>query len=202
MLVLLCLDDIDEENVLEQPGPGVFREAKPGGGLWTRVASAAVGSEIRYVTGDATRPTEPPGNKVIVHVCNDVGGWGKGFVMALSKRWAEPEAKYREWHERGQGFELGAVQFVEVEEEQEGLWVANLIGQHGLRPKEGKPAIRYDAVRAGLAQVRQFAREHEASVHMPRIGCGLAGGKWDEIEPIIVAELCDHGVSVTVYDFG
>ena len=23
-----------------------------------------------------------------------------------------------------------------------------------------------------------------ASVHMPRIGCGLAGGKWEEIEPI------------------
>ena len=52
--------------------------------------------EIKYITGDATQPVGE-GNKIIVHVCNDVGGWGRGFVMALSKRWKEPEMKYREW---------------------------------------------------------------------------------------------------------
>ena len=45
---------------------------------------------IVYVTGDATRPVGT-GNKVLVHVCNDVGGWGRGFVMALSARWSAPE---------------------------------------------------------------------------------------------------------------
>jgi hypothetical protein len=35
---------------------------------------------------------------------------------------------------------------------------------------------------------------------MPRIGCGLAGGKWEEIEPIIDEELISIGVVVTVYD--
>ena len=42
----------------------------------------------------------------------------------------------------------------------------------------------------------------EASVHMPRIGCGLAGGKWEEIEPIITDELTSQGIEVSVYDFG
>ena len=37
---------------------------------------------------------------------------------------------------------------------------------------------------------------------MPRIGCGLAGGKWEEIEPIIERTLATAGVEVTVYDFG
>ena len=44
---------------------------------------------IAYTTGDATAP-EGDGPKIIVHVCNDVGGWGRGFVMAISKRWPEP----------------------------------------------------------------------------------------------------------------
>jgi hypothetical protein len=36
---------------------------------------------------------------------------------------------------------------------------------------------------------------------MPMIGCGLAGGEWIKIEPIIVETLCKQGVEVTVYDF-
>ena len=40
-----------------------------------------------------------------------------------------------------------------------------------------------------------------AAIHMPRIGCGLAGGDWSEIEPIIHDELSKHDVAVTVYDF-
>lgn len=37
---------------------------------------------------------------------------------------------------------------------------------------------------------------------MPRIGCGLAGGRWEEIGPIVEETLCEESVSVTVYDFG
>ena len=156
--------------------------------------------KIRYLVGDATRP-QGAGNNIIVHVCNDVGGWGKGFVMALSKRWSEPEAHYREWYQNRDrsGFALGAVQFIKVEDD---LWVANLIGQHGLAPAGGVPPIRYRAVREGLAKVAQFAVDRDAGVHMPRIGCGLAGGSWEAMQPLILEELCAQGVAVTVYDFG
>src|SRR5947207_11902994 len=52
---------------------------------------------INYIVGDATQPVgERP--KIIVHVCNDIGGWGRGFVTAISKRWPEPEKRYRAWH--------------------------------------------------------------------------------------------------------
>jgi hypothetical protein len=36
---------------------------------------------------------------------------------------------------------------------------------------------------------------------MPRIGCGLAGGRWERIEPIVVATLCERDIATTVYDF-
>jgi hypothetical protein len=32
------------------------------------------------------------------------------------------------------------------------------------------------------------------------MGCGLAGGKWSRIEPLVRSRLTEHGVAVTVYD--
>jgi O-acetyl-ADP-ribose deacetylase (regulator of RNase III) len=153
---------------------------------------------ITYRTGDATVP-EGAGPKVIVHVCNDRGGWGRGFVVALSRRYPEPERDYRAWYAgRAQNdFGLGAVRFVEVGPD---LWVANLIGQAGYKTENGRPPVRYDAIARGLSAVAAFAQEHGAAVHMPRIGCGLAGGRWEEIEPILTERLTAAGVPVTVYD--
>jgi O-acetyl-ADP-ribose deacetylase (regulator of RNase III) len=156
-------------------------------------------SGITYIKGDATCP-QAKGVKIICHICNDLGGWGKGFVLAISRRWEEPEAEYRKWHATGQesGFALGAVQFVQVEPY---IWVANMIGQRGLKRGSSGPPIRYDAVAKCLEQVATKARELGASVHMPRIGCGLAGGDWSKIEPLIEEQLVGAGVPVTVYDF-
>jgi hypothetical protein len=36
---------------------------------------------------------------------------------------------------------------------------------------------------------------------MPRIGCGLAGGEWSRVEPLILSHLSDQGLAVTIYDF-
>ncbi|SEC82669.1 O-acetyl-ADP-ribose deacetylase (regulator of RNase III), contains Macro domain [Tenacibaculum sp. MAR_2009_124] len=155
-------------------------------------------STINYVKGDATQPKQN-GNKIIVHICNDIGGWGKGFVMAISKRWKAPEKAYRDWYANQNNFELGEVQFVQVEED---LWIANLIGQHKIRKDEnGNAPIRYNAIEKGLIKIKTKATELNASVHMPRIGCGLAGGKWQNIEPLILNELIENSISTTVYDF-
>ena len=153
--------------------------------------------EILYIKGDATAPIGS-GVKVITHICNDIGGWGKGFVLALSKKWKMPEEAYRQWYKSQEEFTLGAVQFVNVENK---LYVANMIGQHGIyTDSKGLPPIRYDAVRQCLKEVALFTIAHKASVHMPRIGCGLAGGKWELMEQIIKEELITKEIAVTVYD--
>jgi hypothetical protein len=51
-----------------------------------------------------------------------------------------------------------------------------------------------------LGSVKALVRPLKASVHMPRIGCGLAGGPWQEIEPLIRRNLTDRSISVTVCD--
>ncbi|CAM1343718.1 macro domain-containing protein [Tenacibaculum amylolyticum] len=154
--------------------------------------------KIKYIKGDATNPIGE-GNKIIVHVCNDIGGWGKGFVLAISKKWSEPEKEYKAWYKSRENFELGGVQFVKVESN---LWIANLIGQHKIRKDEqGNPPIRYKAIEEGIQKVAKEASAIKASVHMPRIGCGLAGGKWENIEPILEKHLTKNEIETIVYDF-
>lgn len=155
---------------------------------------------ITYLTGDATAPAAP-GPKIIAHICNDIGGWGKGFVLAVSKRWPQPEDEYRQWYSERESndFELGAVQFVNVGDD---FWVANMIGQHKIkRANDGRPPIRYEALESCLTRLAEFAGEQNATVHMPRIGCGLAGGQWKQIEPLIERTCCNADIPVFVYDF-
>jgi O-acetyl-ADP-ribose deacetylase (regulator of RNase III) len=152
---------------------------------------------IKYIKGDATAPTGDD-NKIIVHICNDIGGWGKGFVLAISKRWQQPEHAYRTWYKSSENFLLGRIQIVPVEAN---IWVANMIAQHGVsKSQDGNPPIRYEAVEQALSKVAMEAIAKNASVHMPRIGAGLAGGNWETIESIIIKQLSEKGITVTVYD--
>ena len=155
---------------------------------------------ITYLKGDATQP-QAKGNKIIAHICNDLGGWGKGFVLAISNRWPKPETEYRLWHRQRakNNFGLGEVQFVNVEQY---IWIANMIGQRGMKTGSKGPPVRYPAIEQCLAKVADKAGELSASVHMPRIGCGLASGKWNQVEPLIQQTLCAADIRVFVYDFG
>lgn len=176
---------------------------------------------ITYVKGDATKPKDPNmadgfyGQSIIVHCCNNLGAWGSGFVVALSKKWPEPEGAYRRLFDSVKDDPgkrtaagpfrrslLGSTQIVRVDGEpgEHDIWVANVIGQDGvIDPVHNPKPLSYEALGCGLRHVADFARLHEATVHMPRIGCGLAGGSWAVVEGIIEASML--GLYVTVYDF-
>jgi O-acetyl-ADP-ribose deacetylase (regulator of RNase III) len=146
---------------------------------------------IQYLIGDATQPTGD-GNKIIAHVCNDVGAWGNGFVLAVSKRWIRPRTEYLHCGYKHL-LKLGMVQLVKVEKT---IWVVNMIAQRDTVPLEGLPPIRYEALAECLKQLSFHALQLRATIHMPRIGCGLAGGRWEEVEPLIVYTLPETGVFV------
>ena len=45
-----------------------------------------------------------------------------------------------------------------------------------------------------------MASERGAVVHMPRIGSGLAGGNWEQIEVLVQKMAAKHRVDVVVHD--
>ena len=166
---------------------------------------------IRYLRGDATSP-QASGPKLIVHVCNTLGGWGKGFVLAVSARWPEPERFYRAWHRHRERdlvenpeyvrlemtgrFGLGESQLVQVKSD---IFVLNMIAQEGMKTGSQGPPIRYAALALCLRHADKFARDLGASVHMPRIGCSLGGGSWTRVE-LLIGRLITRS-SIYVYDF-
>lgn len=153
----------------------------------------------RQVEGDATQP-QGSGPKLILHIVNDLGGWGAGFVLALSKRWPQPEAAYRRWAQEpapeDPPFELGQVQFVAVEAE---VTVANMLAQSNQNPRP--IPLKYDALEACLERSAQWAFEKGASLHFPQFGAGIAGGDWARIEPMIQRQLRSKDLSATLYRF-
>lgn len=157
---------------------------------------------ITYAIGDATNP-QTDGPAIIAHVCNDQGAWGKGFVLAVSNRWPQTRTRFCAWaHGIARDpmlFALGQTQFVQVQA-QPLLLVANMVAQHGIRSSTNTTPIQYYTLEECLDTVAIIAKEFRASLHLPRIGCGLAGGSWTHIEPILHRTVCATNLPVTVYD--
>lgn len=165
---------------------------------------------ITYLKGDATSPIEP-GKKFIIHICNCNNGFGKGFVLALKNKWPKVEQAYRSLFKNVSQEKwldlLGLVQIVKVDAD---LYVVNMIAQKGYgknnqnKHKTDEPdteiPLQYDALKECLENVAKCAVDYDiSSIHMPRIGCGLAGGTWDKVGPIVEETL--ERLKVFVYDY-
>lgn len=151
---------------------------------------------ITYVTGDATTPIKHP--FIIAHVCNDIGKWGKGFVVTLAHRFPEAREDYLAYYSEGGALRLGETIYTYTSGKK-GI-IASMVAQHGIRSATNKHPLNYLALDECLSQVAIVAgKDH--SIHMPRIGCGLAGGQWGKVEPIIEKNLCARDIEVIVYDY-
>lgn len=164
---------------------------------------------IVYTEGDVTSPIGD-GQKLIPHIVNDIGAWGSGVVVAISRRWSAPETAYRRWYKNKinmdgiKEFKLGNVDFVQASEE---ITIANMIGQRGIGPKslniDGhtvvEQPIRYDALRSCMIQVRRFIADRPISIHAPKFGTLRAGGDWSVIEQMINEEW--SRLNVTIYEY-
>lgn len=161
---------------------------------------------LHYLIGSALDPVDAEefghesGAKIIAHIVNDIGAFGKGFVVALSKKWKQPERYYRERQPRV----LGTVARIKVQDDPL-IYVANIVGQSGIKARNGVPPVRYDAIRRALNELGQWVSTESVfykryySLHLPRIGCGNAGGEWQRIEPILNDTLIRYKIPTFVY---
>ncbi len=148
--------------------------------------------KLFYKIGDATEPCVNSGTRVIIHICNNIGGWGSGFVVALSRKWKQPEMLYRQWFSQkafikgDDAFQLGNIQKValDVDKYFAKTYVVNMIAQDGiLSNTRSDIPLKYDALEKCLSKVYDFCSAERKkgipiTIHCPRIGAGLAGGEW------------------------
>lgn len=154
--------------------------------------------KITYLRGDATQ-ARGSDRSLLLQVVNDAAlTWGcRGFASVVRKRWPEAQRTFTaEVTADMSKLRLGSIVASEVRPE---LTLVNLVAQRGYGPSP-RPRIRYGALRDCLLRVSRLAKEVNASVHMPRIGTGQAGGSWPVVEEIVHETLTREGIKVFVYD--
>ena len=132
--------------------------------------------KIQFITGDATDPIGT-GNKIIAHVCNDIGAGGAvcpGHLQAMASA--------------GGGISeiagMSDARHTLPDQVDPGIWVANMIAKGEFAPRT--VFLQSAMPRSGSAwdigcRIAEIARDHSHAA----IGCGLAGGKWESVEPLI-----------------
>jgi len=154
-------------------------------------------SNLVSLYGNALEP-RGSGPKIIAQIVNNkTPNWGAGFARALRVKFPSVQNEFREWCSNNRdNFFIGNIHVSTISED---LFVANMIAQHGYG-ESSKPRIRYAALKNCLIQLRAIAIEKGASIHMPRIGTGYAGGNWFYISELIDEILVKNGISVTIYN--
>jgi len=156
-----------------------------------------VAEPLRFMPGDASEPfgAEP---KLLLQVVNDQAlVWGGGFAKQARKKWPHAQTHFRQWAYGRRNLKLGNIHSVSVQQD---LTLVSMICQHGFGKASSGPRLRYGALFSALDKVAAFAADANATVHMPRIGTGEAGGSWNIIEGIIRETLISKGIKVTIYD--
>lgn len=160
-------------------------------------SALTVDEPVKVVQGDALDPkgTEP---KLLLQVVNDQARiWGGGFAKQARRRWPVAQSDFRQWAGDRRNLKLGNIHWVGLRED---LTLVSLVSQHGFGKPTSGPRLRYGALFSALEKVSELATERNATVHMPRIGTGEAGGNWRIIQGIIEEALVSNGVKVTIYD--
>lgn len=109
---------------------------------------------------------------------------------------------------------LGEIQLVKVEDNHGIIFVANMVAQDGYVSESNPVALRYDHLMTCLMKLGNWVRRYKkirrpmymhrpdstrSTIHMPRIGCGLAGGEWSEVAKCVEGLLgIEH--DVYIYD--
>ena len=177
------------------PFPG-DRFPRIGGVVTSEHVHQSEGLQIEYLFGDATKP-RGTGKRVIAHIVNDgAAKWGAGFALEVAKEWSFVQTEFQDWVHQDRGnLSLGNVHRAEIDDD---LSIVHMVAQKGYGRSE-KPRISYSALGNTLGQLREIASGQGASVHMPRIGTGQAGGHWELIRDLIDEHLVRRGISVFVY---
>lgn len=127
---------------------------------------------------------------IIAHGVNCKGVMGSGVALTVKTKYPKAYHYYLDKHEED-GWKLGDVQFVKLNSGHS--YIANCATQDAYLPR-GVCHVNYDALRDCMRKVKDFAKLHNLTVAIPKIGAGLAGGDWKIIEEEINIVFDDYDI--------
>lgn len=147
---------------------------------------------IHHIIGDASKPVGD-GDKYVVHVTNDLGGWGAGFTTSIDENLGStPREEYR-----ASQHVFGEVLFSPTSRKY--VQVVSMCCQHGYKSIANPVPLDYLKLGIALGYVYGLASAQSIQIHMPRIGSGLAGGDWNTIYDRIEKFSIGYDVDTYIY---
>ena len=121
---------------------------------------------------------------IIIHVCNNKGVMGAGVAKALYTKW--PRVRYD--YINLKTYKLGTNNYVPINKN---LMVVNMIAQDGFG--YNGCYLKYDALESCLVGIATTAVLSEnTQIFLPyKMGCGLAGGSWEEVSMLVDMHLLE-----------
>lgn len=147
---------------------------------------------MKRVHGDLLALLQEGTFDVIVHGCNCMASMGGGLAAQVAATYPEVEEADREYdlHRPGR-LKAGTILPVDVEDGT----VVNAYTQ-----VMGGPAAEPVLIKQALWKVRALYGHEDVRIGIPKIGCGIGGLDWHEVEPIVEEEL--GGLDVTLVEYG
>lgn len=151
---------------------------------------------IEFTTGDVLNSGEP----AIAHGCNTVGVMGAGIAKQVRQEHPEAFHVYANACDMGR-FRLGsALPVFSSPAGHPGVWIYNL----GTQRQPGRDASTWGVFLSFANMAEDTAVRKIDRVAIPRIGCGIGGLTWTEVEANIepAIELSSNpNLTIVVYDF-
>jgi len=141
---------------------------------------------ITYVEGNLLHaPVD-----IMVHGCNCFNTMKSGIAKQIARRYPMA-AQVDSETIKGSRDKLGTFTHVKYAD----IVVVNAYTQYDYG-RDGKERFNYIAFRHVLKKLNSISPHNDPTIGFPKIGAGLAGGDWDQIERIIEEELKDYKVYV------
>jgi O-acetyl-ADP-ribose deacetylase (regulator of RNase III) len=128
---------------------------------------------------------------VIGHGCNCLCTMGAGIAKVIKEKFPESyEVDLKT--ERGERGKLGTVSYTK----NTSPIIVNCYTQYAYG--KGRMNCDYEALRSCMKEIKRLF--HGKKIGLPMIGCGLAGGEWEIVKPIISEELSGEDVTIVIFE--
>lgn len=156
---------------------------------------------IKIVDGDLLQANVP----LIAHQTNCLGVMGAGIAKAIKNKWPDVYTQYKDFCK---GFNysrvlLGIAQLCKTNDNPI-KYVVNLFGEYSytesVAPYETRYTDYYALEQALLALKNDCMDSGIKEIGIPyKLGCGLAGGDWDNVVYPKLQKLFDNEPTITLY---
>ena len=169
---------------------------------------------INYIEGDLFQHITH--NDCVIHIVNNSNIIGGGFTKPLIvwfpgvkdcyHRWFDPNHQIPHPHIVTGPAKLGEIQMIFFDRDNKPTnsfnkdrCVVNMVAQEGVISSSNPHPLKYDALEQCLRKVAAAYEFKNMRIIAPKFGAGLAGGDWDEIEPLVNSIFQDR--EITIFEF-